>query len=138
MSWRDFFKSSYVRSLENQIDYLRAQLADQKTAHAQEKERDITQIQRLQDDLQKALRLYNPGLADISLPHEQEEEKDATTEGKETITFATPWERAKHATHELDRKRTLEREAARAKGVTDGGLRPTGTEAPLSESSKPG
>jgi len=133
MSWRDFFKSNLVHSLENEVAYLRSQLAEQKTAYAAEISRVITHNERLAEELQRTRVLLSPGLQGITLPHEIE---DDASEAKEVISFATPWQREEARLHAEDAKRTALRKTAAAQGASDGNVRSTGAAPPLSESSK--
>ena len=84
MNLSDLFTSRHTKWLEREIEEL-------KKTHAEERERDISQIQRLQDERQRTRILLTPGLQAVSLPHEHE---DSPPPASEEPT-GTPWMRVR-------------------------------------------
>jgi len=125
LSWRKFWKSALVEALENEIAYLRNEIAEMKKAHTEELNRVRTYSDRLSDELQRTRILLSPGLSAVSLPHEHE---DSST--MEEVKFhGTPWMRVQKQMEEEDEKRW--REACAARESKDGDVQQRRDETPF-------
>lgn len=99
MPWRDFFKSSHTLYLEKEVNRLHsfytAFIADLKSAHAAERDRDISEISRLRSELDR-LRLHlRLGPPEGRVPQASTESvADDQRQGKSELSYGgTPWQR---------------------------------------------
>ena len=112
MSWTDFFRSRYVRSLESELASIRQKHAKEteelKKVHADELSRCILEANRGWAEADRLRQYLFPGLAPSTRVPET-----ADTPTKETVETGTPFQRMAKRIMEEDEKQYRIREAER-------------------------
>jgi hypothetical protein len=105
MSFSDWFVDRHTKFLETE-------LADIHARHTAEIQRYREENKSLRDDIDRLRLFLHPGLAAVTLPHEQEKE---TPFEKSAVPSGTPWQKVMAREIEADRIRWEAAEAQKKK-----------------------